>query len=496
MLIEDPEAERKHLLDLLVGQLVEFVVVLADVQERFSSWHPGVQLTFGYEASEFIGMPVGMLFPEPDRSAGDPEREFAAAAATGKSSDTHWLITKTGERILVEGVTLGLRDESGKLTGFGKVLRNVTERRATEERLKALTSALEHSTVFVRKLDGTITHWTKGCERLYGWPAAEAAGQRSWDLLETKFPQPFSSIEEQLLLSGLWQGELGQTKRDGSSVYVSANWVLLYDLIGEPSAVICTHTDITSRVHVQGELEVVNSQLERLTLELERSNSELEEFARIASHDLSAPITSTRWLVDLLSSRHGNKLGEDGQKIVKQIATGLQRMSELVDAVLQHAKVGTTPIGSANGSDSFAALAAAKEDLHKDIELSGAEVTSGQLPLVRMSSQALAQLFQNLLSNAIKYRKPGTKPRVTITAERSGNNWEFRVSDNGIGIEQDWLERVFQPMQRRHGPEIAGSGIGLATCRKIVNRAGGKIWAESEVDQGTTIHFTVPATGQ
>lgn len=493
MLIEHPEAERKHLLDLLVGQLSEFVIVLADVEGRFMSWHPGVQFTFGYETSEFIGAPLGILYPEPDRSNGDPERELQTAAATGKASDTRWLITKSGERIFVEGVTLGLCDASGKLTGFGKVMRNVTERRATEERLKALTSALELSTVFIRLTDGNITHWTKGCERLYGWTAEEAIGQKSWTLLQTSFPQPLESIEQELLRSGFWHGELGQTRRDGSFVYVNANWVLLHDASGEPSSVICTHTDTTARVQVQGELMMANSQLEQVKLELERSNKELEEFARIASHDLSAPITSTRWLVDLLSVKHGRNLGEDGQKILKQIGTGLQRMSELVDAVLQHAKVGTSPIGSIEGSDAFAALAVAKEDLSKVIDESGAEIINGELPLVRVTSGALAQLFQNLLSNAIKYRKAGTKPHVMITAERRGSEWEFRVNDDGIGIEEDWLERVFQPMQRRHGPEIAGSGIGLATCRKIVTRAGGKIWAESVVDEGTTIHFTVPA---
>lgn len=493
MLIESGEAARRELLDLLVAQLSEFVVVVADVDGCFSSWHPGVRTTFGYEPEEFLGMPVRMLFPEPDRSDGAPERELQAAAASGKASDTCCLVTKGGEQILVEGVTLGLHDPIGKLVGFGKVLRNVTERRATEERLKALTSALDQSNVFVRRIDGTITHWTKGCERLYGWTAEESVGRRSWDLLSTMFPQPIEAIETQLLRSGFWQGELGQSRRDGSYVYVSADWVLLSDSQGEPSAVICTHTDITYRVQVQGELEVANSQLERMTLELERSNRELEEFARIASHDLSAPITSTRWLVDLLSAKHAKALSDDGMKIVKQIATGLQRMGELVDAVLQHAKVGTSPIGSAEGSDAGAALAAAKEDLRKDIETSEAEITSNTLPAVRMTSQALTQLFQNLLSNAIKYRRPGTKPNVRVSAERVGDDWEFRVSDNGIGIEPEWLERVFQPMQRRHGPEIAGSGIGLATCRKIVTRAGGRIWAQSEPEHGTTIHFTVPA---
>jgi PAS domain S-box-containing protein len=492
MSIESSEAQREHLLDLLVSRLREFVVVLADVNGRFTSWHPGVLQEFGYEADEFIGMPVAMLFPEPDRSSGDPQRELDTAVSAGKSSDTRWLVTKKGTRVLVEGVTLALRDNAGVLVGFGKVLRDVTERRATEERLKALTSALEQSTVFVRKLDGTITHWTKGCERLYGWTANEAVGVTSWELLKTSFPQPINLIQEQLLASGFWLGELGQTRRDGSYVCVSADWVLLTDATGEASGVICTHTDISSRLQVQGELEIANSQLERMTLELERSNRELEEFARIASHDLSAPITSTRWLVDLLAAKHGKSLNEDGQKIVRQIATGLQRMSELVDAVLQHAQVGTTAIGSAEGSDAGAALAAAVENLRKDIATSGASISYGPLPAVRMTQQALTQLFQNLLSNAIKYRRPDTTPEIRVMAECDANDWKFTVSDNGMGIEPEWLERIFQPMQRRHGPEIAGSGIGLATCRKIVNRAGGNIWAESNVDEGSTFHFTVP----
>src|SRR5579884_78059 len=412
MLTENIEASRRYLLDLLIAELREFVIVLLDVDGRFLSWHPGVRVYFGYEAHEFIGKPLHILFPEPDRSSGAVERELETAAAAGKASDTRLLVDKHGKALLVEGVTVGLREEAGNLAGFGKVIRDVTERRATEERLKALTRALEQSTVFIRHLDGEITHWTKGCERLYGWTAAEAVGANSWALLNTTFPQSVESIKDQLLRSGFWRGELGQTRRDGSYVYVSADWVLFSNEKGEPSTVICTHTDITPRLQIQGELEVANAQLEKMTLELERSNSELEEFARIASHDLSAPITSTRWLVDLLSAKHGKNLNEDGQKILKQIATGLQRMGELIDAVLQHATIGTAPIGSAEGSDSSAALLAAMENLRRDIETSEANISYGELPAVPITLQAMTQLFQNLLSNAIKYRKPQTAPQV------------------------------------------------------------------------------------
>ncbi|HZS54820.1 MAG TPA: ATP-binding protein [Bryobacteraceae bacterium] len=476
----------------MVSQLDEFVVVVANEEGRFLSWHPGVLQEFGYKADEFIGMSIANLIPEPDRSNGAPERELETAARSGKASDTRWLVTKHGQPLMVEGETLGLRNEAGDLVGFGKVLRDVTARRATEERLKALTRALDQSTVFIRQLDGTITHWTTGCEGLYGWTAAEAVGQPSWTLLKTSLPQPPEIIEQQLLQHGFWHGELSEARRDGSYFYVSAYWVLLSDETGAPSMVICTHTDITSLLKVQDQLEVANDQLERITLELERSNRELEEFAHIASHDLSAPITSTRWLVDLLTAKHGKNLSDDGQKILKQVAAGLQRMSELVDAVLQHAQVGTIPIGSLEGSDADAACSAAIEDLRRDIETSGAKISVESLPSLPMTQPALRQLFQNLLSNAIKYRKPNVPPEITVSARRLDRHWNISVADNGMGIEPEWLERIFQPMQRRHGPEIAGSGIGLATCRKIVTRAGGAIWAESEAGRGSTFHFTVP----
>ena len=202
MFIETTQAQRQHLLDNLISQLAEFVVVVADVEGRFLSWHPGVKHLFGYDASEFLGMSLAMLLPEPDRLAGDAERELASAAATGKASDTRWLVTKDGQQRLVDGVALALRDERGNLVGLGKVLRDVTEQGETEERLRALTRALEQSTVFMRELDGKISHWTTGCERLYGWTATEAAGKVSWDLLQTVFPEPIESIQAQLLREG------------------------------------------------------------------------------------------------------------------------------------------------------------------------------------------------------------------------------------------------------------------------------------------------------
>lgn len=484
--------QQPELLAALIGELEEFVVVLLDREGGFVSWHRGIERQFGYRLAEWVGQPASILLPEPDRSDGATERELNQAATLGRVSDTRYLVTKSGRLILVEGVTIGLRNSSGELLGFGKVLRDVTEWKNAEESLAALGRALDQSTIIVRQWNGIIDHWTSGCERLYGWAPQEAVGQVIQELLRTNYPSPLSEIETQLRASGTWNGELEHFRRDGSRVTVSTYWALLNDPSDEFLTVIETHIDVTGRLQIQEELQEANHRLKTMALELERSNQELEQFARIASHDLSAPLTSTRWLVDLLSTRHGDKLEANGRKIVQQITQGLERMSDLVEAVLAHAQVGTSAIGTVRTESAAEAVQIAIENLQRHIADSGANIRYGPLPSVNVDKQALRQLFQNLLSNAIKYRTPDAPPMIKVSARYVDPFWELAVSDNGIGIETEWHQRIFQPMQRRHGMEIAGSGIGLATCKKIVTRAGGQIWVESQPGAGATFYFTLP----
>jgi len=488
---EERGLSHKDLLEILVARLSEFVIVVADPNGSFSSWHPGVQQQFGYTAQEFLGQSFDILLPEEDRLNGAAQKELDTAASKGRASDTRWLVRKDGIRILVEGVTLALR-HAGSVVGFGKVLRDVTEKRNAEDSLRALTRALDQSTVIVRRWEGQIIHWTAGCARLYGWTAKEAVGKKCHELLKSTSNVPYEQIQQELLESGAWKGELAQTTRDGREVTVATHCVLLRDTENEPLNVIETQTDISARLEVQRELEAANAKLKSMAFELERSNEELQEFARIASHDLSAPIISTRWLVDLLSTRNRERLDEHGQKCLRQISQGLDRMSELIDGILAHAHVGTRAIRSSETSDAEEALVTAIESLRKDLETSDAEVTHDQLPTVNIEAHALRRLFQNLLSNSIKYRRNGLKPTIHIAARPQQGMWLLSVADNGIGIEPEWFERIFQPLQRRHGQEISGSGIGLATCRKIVSRAGGHIWVESQVGSGSTFFFTLP----
>ncbi len=483
-------------LQLLVSELDEFVVVLCDTSGNFTSWHSGVLAQFGYTAGEFIGKNLELLFPEEVRNSGAVEREIATAAAKGRASDTRWLVKKSGNRMMVDGVTIALREPDGGLAGFGKVLLDITPLTTALESGRALAEALGQSTVLIRRWSGAIQHWTAGCERLYGWTAAEASGKIADALLETVFPTPLAEIERQLLESGIWQGEFQQVRKDRTLVVVSAHWVLVAGEKRQDPLVIATHTDITSRLQMQRDLESANERLKRMAHELERSNQELEEFAHIASHDLRAPLTTSRWLTDLLALRNGSQLDQEGNACVKRISTSLERMSNLVDAILTHAQVGQSAIGTIEETDTDAALAAALDNLHSEIVTANASIEYGSLPPLAIQPQALTQLFQNLLANAIKYGRPGVAPEIKITARSENADWVIAVEDNGIGIEPEWTERIFLPLQRRSELGAAGAGLGLATCKKIVTRAGGRIWVKSELGVGSTFYFGLPRNPQ
>jgi PAS domain S-box-containing protein len=488
---------KQDLLTVLVSQLNDFLVLLCDRDGKIVSWHAPIQEQLGYAAVDIVGKPLAEFLTadvSQDAAANGSDVRHSNTAGNGstRTPNLSWIVAKDGREILMSGVTLDLTNAHGEFSGFARILRSVASYKSSEFNSRALMGALEHSNVLVRRWDGVIEHWTEGCERLYGFSSAEATGNILHDLLQTEYPIPIEQLHDQLMSQGIWRGELKQRRKDSSQVFVSAQMVKLEPSPGELPLIVSTHSDITSRLEMQHELESANSRLKRMADELERSNEELEEFARIASHDLSAPITSTRWLVELLTTRHGKQLDCDGQKALAQVATSLERMSDLVEAVLTHAKVGKSPIATFEEADTELAVEIALENLRRDVATTGAKISYERLPSLLIGQQPLTQLFQNLLSNAIKYRRADASPKIQIRAEHSGALWRVAVQDNGMGIEPEWFERIFLPMQRRHSSKIAGSGIGLATCRKIVNRAGGRIWVESEIGVGSTFFFTLP----
>jgi len=225
--------------------------------------------------------------------------------------------------------------------------------------------------------------------------------------------------------------------------------------------------------------------------ELAFSNKELEQFAYVASHDLQEPLRMVASYTQLLAKRYKGKLDKDADEYIGFAVDGAKRMQGLIQDLLTYSRVGTKGKDFAP-TDCEAVLARTLKTLELAAQEAGATITHDPLPTVMADETQLSQLFQNLIGNAIKYRNGGA-PRIHVSCKPERGHWQFSVHDNGIGIDPQFAERVFVIFQRLHTrDEFEGTGIGLAVCKKIVERQGGKIWVDSQPGQGSTFYFTLP----
>ncbi len=235
-------------------------------------------------------------------------------------------------------------------------------------------------------------------------------------------------------------------------------------------------------------------ELKRTVVEFERSNRELEQFAYVASHDLQEPLRTVSSYVDLLALRYKGKLDEKADTYISYAVEGASRMAGLINDLLAFSRVGTTGKSFAR-IEMKSVFTQVVENLKSAIRENEAVVTTDELPVVTGDDTQLVQLLQNLVGNAIKFRKKDEPLRIRISAQLRGNEWVFGVHDNGIGIEPRFFGRIFTIFQRLHTKEeYEGTGVGLAICRRIVERHRGRIWVESKPGEGSTFYFTLPAT--
>jgi signal transduction histidine kinase len=264
-------------------------------------------------------------------------------------------------------------------------------------------------------------------------------------------------------------------------------WLEIRERRTREGGIVGIYTDITRR-------KLAEDQLRRMVMELERSNTDLEQFAYVASHDLQEPLRQVSSYAQLLERRYGEALGDDGHEFIRYLTDGARRMQSQISDLLSYARVNQQerPFGDV---DTAEVLRATLAQLHATIAAAGAEVRSGPLPSVQGDRAMLVQLFQNLIGNAVKYAKVDLAPQVTIAAERQDGAWRFSVGDNGIGMDPADAGRIFGIFTRLHSrADYDGTGIGLAICKRIVERHGGTIWVETAPGQGSTFFFTLSAT--
>lgn len=270
-------------------------------------------------------------------------------------------------------------------------------------------------------------------------------------------------------------------------------WLIPWVAIGSTVISLLLFGATYALVHARMDAEKKEGILREKSMELARSNTDLERFAYIASHDLREPLRMVTSYVQLLEKRYSDKLDDAAREFIAFAVDGAKRMNDFLDGLLHLSRVTRDP-GVHDPIDANKVLETVLGNLKHAIEDAGAEVTHDQLPLVRINATHLLQVFQNLIGNAIKFQKQGAKPRVHVSAIRDGEMVRFSIADNGIGIDPAFADQAFDVFRKYHTrDQYPGSGVGTTICKRIVEQRGGRIWFDSKPDQGTTFYFTLPA---
>ena len=396
-----------------------------------------------------------------------------------------------------------------------KLLRRQRESEvALRESEKELSQILGGTSVptFVIDKNHTVTHWNKACENLTGVSAGEMVGNRNhWtafysakrpvmadpimnELPEEEMVRRYNGkCQESAPMDGAYEAERFFPDLGDSGKWLFFTAGLLRNYQGKVIGAIETFQDITERKTAEQALRESEKELRLTVANLKHSNVQLEQFAYIASHDLQEPLRMMSIYVQLLARRYKGRLDSDADDFIAYAVDGATHMQALINDLLAFSRVGTRgkPLEQ---TDCETVLEQAVTNLKMAIEDSHALVTHNPLPTVMADASQLIQLIQHLIDNAIKF-KGDEPPHIHVSAEQKEGEWVISVADDGIGIKPEFFDRIFVIFKRLHGRNTySGTGIGLAVCKKIVERHKGRIWVESKPEKGTTFFFTIPIT--
>jgi PAS domain S-box-containing protein len=452
---------------------------------------------FGYSRDELVGQQVKNIIPEgfAERLIADGTRTAAEALAQQIGTGIELIARrKDGTEFPIEIMLSPLESAEGILVTAA--IRNITTRRDTETHLaqmegryRGLLEAAPDAMVVVNQA-GEIVLLNVQAEKQFGYSRDELVGQQVKNIIPEGFAERLiadgTRSAAQALAQQIGTGiELIARRKDGTEFPIE---IMLSPLESAEGVLV------TAAIRNITERKKSEEHLVKTVGELKRSNDELQQFAYVSSHDLQEPLRMVTSYTQLLAGRYKGRLDSDADEFIAFAVDGCNRMQGLIKDLLAYSRAGTNgkvlrEVSAEN------ALKEALANLRATIDQSSAVVTHDALPAIRTDEMQLTQVFQNLVGNAIKYH--GTEvPHVHVSATKNGGNeWTFSVRDNGLGIDPQYFDRIFILFQRLHGrDEFEGTGIGLAICKKILERLGGRIWVESQPEKGSTFYFALPET--
>ncbi|HEV7350928.1 PAS domain S-box protein [Telluribacter sp.] len=452
---------------------------------------------YGYSREEFLTMTVKDLRPKED--VGKLIEKLATVENDSIVQFGEWRHIKKNREIISVEVTGHTIEFNGKRCLL-VVCNDITEKATIRE---ALSVSNERYKYAIKATFDAVWDWDlttdnllfgDGYKELFGYGIENEENHiRSWHghLHPDDRDRVIESINS-AIQSGEknWIEEYRYQKADGNYAYVVDRGLVLHDQDGKPYRMIGAMQDITQRSYHQSRLKELNEKLARRAAQLVASNKELEQFANVTSHDLQEPLRMITSFLQLLQRKYANQLDATGQEYINFAVEGAGRMKKLITDLLEYSRLNTN-MGRQEEVDLNQVVQEVIHNFQPQIEQHEAEIHLHPLPVVRSVRLYMVQVIQNLVSNAFKYRSEDL-PRITISVTEEKDDWVIAVSDNGIGIDKRYHDKIFILFQRLHlNKDYTGTGIGLAICKKIMDKTGGRIWVESEAGKGSTFYFTV-----
>jgi two-component system sensor kinase FixL len=479
----------------IIGSATDAIITVDD-EQNVTLFNAAAERMFGCPAAEAVGRPLDRFIPGRFRDAHrEHVRAFGATGTAARAMASQrplMALRADGVEFPVEATISQIVVDGQRL--FTAIVRDVSERKRAEEalresegRLRAIVETAVDGIITI-DADGRVTSFNPSAVRLFGYEPDEVIGRN----VKMLMPDPYHDEHDSYLknyrdtgvkrIIGIGREVVGRRK-DGTRFPM--------DLAVSETVLGGGRRVFTGIVRDITERKAAEAALTRQAEELARSNVELERFAYVAAHDLQEPMRTVQSFGQLLRRACGDALPADAREYLDFISGGVRRMQALIHDLLAYSRVSSQGAAFA-AADCADICARVLENLTASVRASGAEVVVGPLPVVVGDATQLGQVFQNLLVNAIKFHGPSA-PRVRVSAAEAPHEWVFSVADNGIGIAPEYFDRIFVIFQRLHTiEEYGGTGIGLAICKKIVERHGGRIWVESAVGAGSTFHFSIP----
>ncbi len=484
----------------LVDSVVDYAIFMLDRTGNVITWNLGAKRMKGYEAPEILGQHFSKFYLEADIVRGKPKYFLELAASVGRCEMEGYRVRKDGSTFWANVVLTAVHDAKDNLLGFVKITRDLTERRKdelavreSEERFRALLAGIVDYGVFMLDPRGIVTSWNTGAERMMGYTAAQIVGKHfSCFFLPDDVEAGAPSCELEIAESfGNFTVECWHRRSDGSRFWADVTISSLRDTDGRLTGFAKVTRDLSERRESDEKIRKLSQDLAKLNESLTTANADLETFSRAMAHDLNAPVRHVLAYTDMLLRDFKETLPSEALDHVQHVKRSAMRMSDLVTDLLdwftmvshplKMERVDLQPLVKSVVSE-FAA-----EALNRDIEW-----RIGDLFEVQCDRGLALLIFQNLIGNALKFTRRRDRAVIEIGHVVTDTDRVIFVRDNGVGFDMQYAGRLFQAFQRLHAQsQFEGTGIGLAVVTRVVQKHGGRIWADATPDSGATFSFTL-----